>query len=566
MSGTYPAPHFASVTLDTPLTVSGGGTGSSSAATARSNLGAAASGANSDITSLTGLTAPLSLGQGGTGATTAAGIAGAISANFYVATIAALRALTSATTATTASVSGYAAPADGGGGIFVVNANDTASADNGGTIIVDAAGRRWYRIYSGALNVKYFGAKGNGVTDDTAAIQATINAGGANCQIYLPAGTYLNNSASGSITISNSGVSISGAGQGVTTIQATGSSPAAIFAALSSTDKSDITISDMTLDINGVNSGIQVQYVSRFTVRRCRIINNQYWGINIGVTLGTSTTVANSEVTIEDCWFGGGKSTYESLLLFNCAKITVNNCYFDSGASGTPGVGLYQNLDRVSISSCHFDGLDIGLYYSVSTNNISISGCSFSGCTVGVEGANQSDNGAFGQNTVYGLSIANCTFESGGVHMQLGATQGASVSNCTFYNSQQQPMQITQGNSPVSPSANFPMISNCEFRNNCLNAGGSTNNAAILISGAANSFGIITGCAFEDNQATPTQNYPIVFSGAYTFTGWRAFGCVITPYNSATSVAVAGGATISSFVLYGCTNVSATLPSGVSQV
>ena len=72
MAGTYPAPHFASVTLDTPLTVSGGGTGSSSAATARSNLGAAASGANSDITSLSGLTTPLSVAQGGTGATTAA--------------------------------------------------------------------------------------------------------------------------------------------------------------------------------------------------------------------------------------------------------------------------------------------------------------------------------------------------------------------------------------------------------------------------------------------------------------------------------------------------------------
>ena len=50
MSGTYPAPHFASVTLDTPLTVSGGGTGSSSASTARTNLGAAALAGNSGQT------------------------------------------------------------------------------------------------------------------------------------------------------------------------------------------------------------------------------------------------------------------------------------------------------------------------------------------------------------------------------------------------------------------------------------------------------------------------------------------------------------------------------------
>ena len=51
----------------TAIGVSYGGTGATTASGARSNLGAAASGANSDITSLTGLTTPLSATQGGTG-------------------------------------------------------------------------------------------------------------------------------------------------------------------------------------------------------------------------------------------------------------------------------------------------------------------------------------------------------------------------------------------------------------------------------------------------------------------------------------------------------------------
>ena len=51
------------------LPVLSGGTGAANATTARSNLGAAASGANSDITSLTGLTTALSAAQGGTGLT-----------------------------------------------------------------------------------------------------------------------------------------------------------------------------------------------------------------------------------------------------------------------------------------------------------------------------------------------------------------------------------------------------------------------------------------------------------------------------------------------------------------
>jgi hypothetical protein len=51
----------------TPIAVISGGTGSNNAATARTNLSAAASGANSDITALSGLTTALSVAQGGTG-------------------------------------------------------------------------------------------------------------------------------------------------------------------------------------------------------------------------------------------------------------------------------------------------------------------------------------------------------------------------------------------------------------------------------------------------------------------------------------------------------------------
>ena len=66
-TGTVTIPTLA-LTNDLPVT--DGGTGASTAANARTNLSAASSGANSDITSITGLTTALTVPQGGTGAAT----------------------------------------------------------------------------------------------------------------------------------------------------------------------------------------------------------------------------------------------------------------------------------------------------------------------------------------------------------------------------------------------------------------------------------------------------------------------------------------------------------------
>lgn len=89
--------------------------------------------------------------------------------------IAGLRAL-SAGRNQRASVLGYYAKGDGGGGEYFADTSDVSSPDNGGTIIVGYDGVRWKLIYNQWLSLRQFGAKGDNVTDDGAAIDHWMTA------------------------------------------------------------------------------------------------------------------------------------------------------------------------------------------------------------------------------------------------------------------------------------------------------------------------------------------------------------------------------------------------------
>lgn len=86
---------------------------------------------------------------------------------------------------------------DGGGGLFWWEQGVT-TGDDGSTILVPTTSPtgRWRRLLSAgasnAIDVRTFGAKGDGVTDDTAAIAAARSAAIAQSKdLYFPAGVYL---------------------------------------------------------------------------------------------------------------------------------------------------------------------------------------------------------------------------------------------------------------------------------------------------------------------------------------------------------------------------------------
>lgn len=86
---------------------------------------------------------------------------------------------------------GYYSDNDGGQGAYIYDSASAAS-DNGGTVIAPTAGSgRFLLQYSGELNVKQFGAKGDGVTNDAPSIIAAITASKASeSSLTVPDGTY----------------------------------------------------------------------------------------------------------------------------------------------------------------------------------------------------------------------------------------------------------------------------------------------------------------------------------------------------------------------------------------
>jgi hypothetical protein len=90
---------------------------------------------------------------------------------------------------------GYYAPDDMGGGELYWDA-DSTEADNLGTIFSVTVGGtpvttgRWKRIYTSSLNIRWFGAKGDGITADDAAFTKCIQTAGSGSEILLGRGNY----------------------------------------------------------------------------------------------------------------------------------------------------------------------------------------------------------------------------------------------------------------------------------------------------------------------------------------------------------------------------------------
>lgn len=192
-----------------------------------------------------------------------------------------------------ANLAGYAGVNDGGGGLFVADFADAISSDDGGTVIVDAAGTRWKRADTRRITAKMFGAKANGLDDDTAAIQAACNTTGL--VVQLEPGRYL---ISDLIDIPN-GVQLVGVGE-ATIIEQTSSDKTHCFELLG---RRDSKIKGMRLVSPVLGSG-------RSAIKLTSCTNVHVEELWLTVTQGDGTLLLRME-DCDDCtatrlYFDGG--------------------------------------------------------------------------------------------------------------------------------------------------------------------------------------------------------------------------------------------------------------------
>lgn len=378
-----------------------------------------------------------------------------------VETVSALKALSGMVDGQPAATLGYYTPGDGGGGDFYWNAASTATA-NDGTVLLptgQSAGTagRLLRIYSGAINVRWFGAKGDNSANDTAAIQAAVdacfgtaaspnatNSSFSNKRLFFPEGHYLINSPI--VLTKVHGGHISGAGRFATRI--VNSAGGKVF---TTNGMAYTHLSDLYLGGTGSSPCFELDWdnTSGTSLQANEFENIFFTGGSHGIRIGT-TGYMGSESVIKNCFF----DLHTTAGIETCNSNALQNTVF-GGNFQECAIGVLVTNGNVNVYSA---GFQINTAWDIKVLNsaddcVQVSGCRSesdnflflsNNITAHVSGCNQLDStsGYFCDAGGYTI-LDNCISWNGRI-----ASHAAPLSlrNCTFGRSDWLSPQNTDNN------------------------------------------------------------------------------------------------------------------------
>lgn len=390
-----------------------------------------------------------------------------------------------------------------------------------------------YSMIEGApVNVLDYGAVGDGVADDTTAIQSAVNAAQATGQsVYLPAGTYLVTSVNGAGAINiSAGIEMFGDGSGTIIKLKTGATGFVIYGYNVSVF-SGLYLHDFTVDGNNVAT-------AQLDVGLIQILNASDFVLdNLTVKNGTRAVAPAgiNGIAIADTAGNVTSGTVQNCVVENCSKGLLN---WTSNARN----GLIQgNILRNAVGNGLAPGLQINGGQNVKVIGNSIYGNEGSGILIGTDGAGNAPRfPVIIGNHIYG----NGTGSVEGSGIRLGRAFGSNFGRVIISNNHiyENGVNVLDHGIVLNNDANVSVTGNYIYKNKlgAISLGGAVNAFEdVLIEGNTfdsnnqanlSSVGIIyaignvsevkiTGNKFVDRQLPSTMQYPI-YTGPGTFTRW----------------------------------------------